>query len=93
MVNALRIHDSDNVVVALADLSMGMRIELADSASLEVESREVIPFGHKMAIVAIPDGEWVIKYGARIGVATEDIHVGQHVHVHNLRSVRGAAKL
>jgi len=34
----------------------------------------------------------VIKYGTSIGVATDDVRPGEHVHVHNLRSVRGAAR-
>jgi altronate dehydratase small subunit len=55
-------------------------------------TREAIPFGHKVAIVAIRQGETVVKYGASIGRATADIAPGEHVHVHNLRSVRGAAK-
>jgi len=58
---------------------------------LGVTCREAVPFGHKVAIANIPQGRAVIKYGASIGVATEDIIPGEHVHVHNLVSVRGAA--
>ena len=54
--------------------------------------REAIPFGHKVAIRAIANGEHVIKYGASIGVAVADIQPGDHVHLHNLRSVRGSAQ-
>ena len=32
------------------------------------------------------DGDPVIKYGARIGTATQDIVPGEHVHLHNMRS-------
>ena len=28
----------------------------------------------------------MIKYGARIGTATQDIVPGEHVHLHNMRS-------
>jgi hypothetical protein len=45
-----------------------------------------------VALREIAAGEKVIKYGASIGVATGDIHPGEHVHTHNLRSVRGAAR-
>ena len=31
-------------------------------------------------------GDPVIKYGARIGTATQDIVPGEHVHLHNMRS-------
>jgi len=34
-------------------------------------------------------GEPVLKYGSPIGVASEDIPEGAHVHIHNLSSNRG----
>jgi hypothetical protein len=42
-----------------------------------------VPFGHKVALRAIAQGEAVIKYGVAIGSATRAIAVGEHVHVHN----------
>ena len=45
-----------------------------------------VPIGHKLARRAIGAGEKVLKYGAPIGSATEDIDAGAHVHVHNLKS-------
>ena len=93
MVNALRLHPQDSVVVALSDLPAGTRLVWADmDENITVTTLRPIPFGHKVAIAAIRRGEAVIKYGAPIGLATEDIVPGDHVHVHNLRSVRGAAQ-
>jgi altronate dehydratase len=92
MINALRIHPEDTVVVALVDLAPGARVELADGPDLGIVTCETIPFGHKVAIAAIAQGQHVVKYGASIGLATQDIAPGQHVHVHNLTSVRGAAQ-
>jgi altronate dehydratase len=93
MINALKINASDNVVVALSDLPAGARLQAAQPAGeLGVTALEPIPFGHKVAVAPIAQGQEVIKYGARIGLATANIVPGQHVHVHNLRSVRGAAK-
>jgi altronate dehydratase len=92
MVNALRINPEDNVVVALSDLPADTRLSWNGAApGVAVVTREPIPFGHKAAIAPIASGETVIKYGASIGLASADIAPGQHVHVHNLRSVRGAA--
>jgi len=92
MANVLRIHPKDNVVVAVRELPPGTQLELADaSVELGVTTREIIPFGHKVAIARIPKGQPVTKYGASIGVATEEIAAGEHVHVHNLVSIRGAA--
>lgn len=93
MANALCIHPQDNVVTVLHDIEPGSIVDPGDGVLSEpVVAREAIPFGHKVAIRAIAGGERVLKYGASIGVAAADIQPGDHVHVHNLRSVRGAAR-
>jgi altronate dehydratase small subunit len=48
-----------------------------------------IPFGHKIALVDIEADQPVIKYGEVIGLATEKIARGQHVHVHNVEGLKG----
>lgn len=92
MAKVLRIHPDDNVAMALSDLPAGAALELADGGACALVTREAVPFGHKVALTPIHVGEQVIKYGAGIGLATADIAPGQHVHVHNLRSVRGSVK-
>jgi altronate dehydratase len=98
MATVLRIHPADNVAMALSDLPAGASLELPEGAaglpgaSLGITTREAIPFGHKVALAPIRCGESVIKYGASIGLAKADIAPGQHVHVHNLRSVRGSVQ-
>lgn len=47
---------------------------------------EIRQDGHKSALFDIKKGEAVIKYGMRIGVATQDISRGEHVHTHNLKT-------
>ena len=42
--------------------------------------------GHKYAVRDIAKGEKVIKYGYPIGVASNDIKKGEHVHSHNLKT-------
>ena len=91
LVNVLKVHPQDNVVVALGDLSVGDEL-VSKEGALHLRARQPIPFGHKVAVVAIPKGQPVIKYGARIGVATRDIAPGEHVHTHNLVSERGVAE-
>jgi altronate dehydratase len=91
MVNVLLINPADNVVVALKELPAGTILEASDTLP-SVETSEPIPFGHKIAIAKITEGSSVVKYGASIGLALANINPGQHVHVHNLRSIRGAAK-
>ncbi|WFE76394.1 UxaA family hydrolase [Roseinatronobacter sp. S2] len=65
-------------MVALKPLSTGAMVMAG------VTAQEAVPSGHKIAIRAIAAGEPVLKYGQIIGVASQDISVGAHVHVHNL---------
>lgn len=55
--------------------------------------RQPIPFGHKLALGKIEKRKAVIKYGEEIGRAIEDIDAGQHVHIHNVESLRGRGDL
>jgi altronate dehydratase small subunit len=48
-----------------------------------------ISFGHKFAVITIPQGNNILKYGEVIGKAVIQIEPGQHVHVHNLEGKRG----
>jgi altronate dehydratase len=79
----LRLAPTDNVAVATADFAPGESVRL-DGAQITLRDR--IPMGHKVAVAAIAQGEKVCKYGCPIGSATRPIEVGQHVHVHNLKS-------
>lgn len=47
--------------------------------------------GHKIAIRPLDAGTLVRKYGQAIGRTTANVEVGEHVHVHNLISIRGQA--
>ncbi len=42
--------------------------------------------GHKYAVRDITKGEKIIKYGFPIGIATEDISEGGHIHSHNMKT-------
>ena len=73
----IRLNDKDNVIIALADLGAGT---VTDGLTLP----HAVPRGHKIAANAIAAGERVIRYGQVIGVATEGIAAGGHIHTHNL---------
>ena len=47
-----------------------------------------IPIGHKLAIKPMTTGDTVIKYGVDIGRVVADIAVGEHAHVHNIKTKR-----
>lgn len=52
-----------------------------------------IPFEYKFAIKDILEGSEIIKYKESIGKATQNIKVGDYVHVHNVVSERGRGDL
>lgn len=47
-----------------------------------------IPIGHKLAIKEMKEGDTVIKYGVDIGRVVANIAVGEHAHVHNIKTKR-----
>lgn len=79
MDKAIIINEKDNVAVALCDLKKG------DSFG-NITLKTDVPEKHKLALKNITSGEKVIKYGFPIGIATEDIKLGEHIHTHNLKT-------
>ena len=79
----LRLSPEDNVAAVTATIEAGESL-LIDGRPVTVSDR--VPTGHKMAILPIPAGQKVVKYGAPIGSATREIRPGQYVHTHNLAS-------
>ena len=77
----LFLHPSDNIAVSLADLSEGEVIE-QDGTTIKVLNK--INRGHKIATKVIKKNDGIIKYGERMGHATTDIQIGEHVHTHNV---------
>ena len=73
----------DNVAVAISNLPAGVPLRDGLAAS------EAIPAGHKIALRSIKRGDPVIKLGQPIGIATDAIASGAHVHSHNLHFSRG----
>lgn len=87
MVNALLIHPEDDVVVVTERIEQGTTVTYGEGC--HVTALEDVPIYHKIAVHEIKKGAAVHKYNNIIGEATEDIHVGQYVHVHNIRSMTG----
>lgn len=79
----LLLSDKDNVLVACR------QIEAQESVAIEgqpVVMTTTLLLGHKVARKTIEPAEKIMKYGAPIGSATQQIAVGEHVHVHNMKS-------
>ena len=77
----IKIHPSDSVAVATQEAAKGTKVTISGQT---LTLRQDIPFGHKVALCDIAEGKSVIKYGAAIGHATETIHIGDWVHMHNM---------
>lgn len=74
----------DNVAVALGDLEPGDQVSAGGKAVTLVTA---VPLGHKLTLEDIAEGEWIVKYGERIGKAESAIQTGEHVHIHNVQDV------
>ena len=90
--NALKLNENDNVAVALRNISEGEWLSIQGSDET-VEVRKTVPYGHKIATVVIPKDGKILKYGECMGIATEDIQPGFHVHVFNVRGLKEEERL
>ena len=79
----LLLNERDNVLVARRNAPEGTEVTLESGP---VRLARPIPLAHKIARRSITCGETILKYGMPIGIATNDIAAGEHVHVHNIRS-------
>jgi len=91
--SALMHEPGDDVAVVVQELSAGSEIDVVTIDGREVcsiKAIDEIPLGHKISIREITEGEKIIKYGRPIGVATDAIPKGAHVHIYNIKSLRWA---
>jgi (2R)-sulfolactate sulfo-lyase subunit alpha len=56
--------------------------------TVTVKTLNDIPIGHKVALTELPEGGTVVKYGTDIGRAVAPIRIGEHLHVHNVKTKR-----
>lgn len=80
---AIVLAGKDNVGIVTADVRPGSDVLVNDQ---KLPVKDPIPFGHKIALSAIPAGADVVKFGVPIGRAKTAITPGEHVHVHNIES-------
>ena len=90
MINGMIIDPKDNVAVAIEPIKKGDTITYLDfdKKPVELTAETDVQIYHKFAIRDIADDEPVVKYGEHIGHANGPIKKGEHVHVHNVKSVR-----
>lgn len=93
---ALVVNEKDNVANLIGPGKKGAEV----NCQVEEQDKPVkvtllgdLPSNHKFAFRDIKPEEPIIKYGLQIGIATEAIKQGAHVHAHNIESTRGRGDL
>lgn len=92
IIKGLKNNDLDNVATIFGSgTTNGSSVEISDPKGIKktLKALDTIPFGHKIAICNISKNEQITKYGEEIGIASTDIKIGEHVHIHNIESIRG----
>ena len=79
----LFLNPRDNVCTAISPIASGVTLQINGTKVL-VEKN--IPLGFKVAACNIAINETIVKYGVPIGSATQDISLGELVHLHNMKS-------
>jgi altronate dehydratase small subunit len=89
MKETIMLNSKDNVATALKQINENEQVAVVSSSReviSKLQAQQEIPFGHKISLTEIKKGEPVIKFGERIGTASQNISVGEYVHVHNVES-------
>lgn len=86
---AIQICDIDYVATAAHELLPSETVKIRGvHEEYEIQVRERIPVGHKIALRDIAAQEEVLKYGEIIGLATCPIPAGCWVHIHNCWGIK-----
>ena len=95
MKKGILLHETtDDVGVAVMDLKTGEEIQAVTLEGKDVKKIVLVtdvPLGHKVAMNTLAVDQHVIEYGRAIGYAEAPINIGEHVHIHNIKSLRWAA--
>ena len=86
----LRLHEKDNVLVALTDLPKGTEIHIDQDNFLLVTD---VQGKHKFMIADLTKGESIYMYGALVGKATTDIAKGEVITTTNVVHASGKYNL
>lgn len=87
------LHDAKDTVavVVVEGVTAGMALKgwiMDEDRMTEVQARQDIPIGHKVALKDMAEGDTVWKYGVDIGRVVAPVQAGEHAHVHNIKTKR-----
>ena len=84
----------DNIGFIKQEVSKGQKINIqCQEFEDTIEVKEDIPFGFKIALKNISQGDKIYKFNEAIGIASVPITKGEMVHVHNVEGLRGRGDL
>ena len=91
MATDIIIHDQkDNVgVVVIEKITPKQECScwiMENDSTINIQSIDEIPLGHKIALKDLKVGDTIFKYGHDIGKVVKEIKKGEHVHVHNVKT-------
>lgn len=91
---AIILNPADSVATATVNLGAGKEMRyVIEGREQRLTVLQDVPAGHKFALRDIHPADHVYKYGEIIGRALVEIKPGEHVHVHNVESLRGRGDL
>lgn len=77
------LNEEDNVFICCQAANAGEALSIG---KLKINLSTDIEVGHKVARKNLSIGQKIIRYGVPIGSAIHDIAIGDHVHMHNMKS-------
>ncbi len=83
MSKLMKLNPADNVYIVRVPLQVNDNVEI-DGKHYVIQ--QALGFGHKIAATSLHLGDKIIKFGIPIGSATGHINIGEHVHLHNMKS-------
>jgi altronate hydrolase/altronate dehydratase small subunit len=89
-VGAIVLHADDDVAVLAGPVEAGGTVVTRGAQEgLILRAALALGAGHKLALHSLVAGTDVRKYGEVIGRLTQSVGAGDHIHIHNLVSLRG----
>ena len=87
------LHDAKDTVavVVVEGVLAGTQLTgwvMDDDSSIQLQARQAIPIGHKVALKDMAVGDTVLKYGIDMGKVVAPIKAGEHAHVQNIKTKR-----
>ena len=87
------LHDAHDTVavVVVEGVKAGMPLTgwiMDEDKTIQIQAKQDIPIGHKVALKDMAVGDTVLKYGIDMGKVVVPIKAGDHAHVQNIKTKR-----